>query len=219
MKERKKFKESRGITLIALVITIIVLIILAGVSISLIIDQDGIIANAQKAKEKTRGSQVKEAVELASITNALETDANKKTKASIIEELKAKGQLTDEEEAALVESDTITIGEIEIDFSILEGNGTPGQTNVAEVEIPTLSDTNKTYTGAEQTPTISGYNSEYVTQTGDAAATDVGTYTIKWNLKDTTNSKWTDGTTEEKSATWTIGKTALKNVITTAKYG
>ena len=100
-------KRNKGITLIALVITIIILIILAGVSITLIGGQEGIIAKAQEAKEKTRGSQIKEAVELASITNAVEE--NKVTKESIIEELKEKGLLTTEEKTALEDSDTITI--------------------------------------------------------------------------------------------------------------
>ena len=43
-----KTKEMKGITLIALVITIVVLMILAGVSINTVLGDDGII---QKAKE------------------------------------------------------------------------------------------------------------------------------------------------------------------------
>ena len=37
------FKKEKGITLVALVVTIVVLLILAGVSISLVLDQNGII--------------------------------------------------------------------------------------------------------------------------------------------------------------------------------
>ena len=44
--------SNRGITLIALVITIIVLLILAGVTINMVLGDDGIIQNAQKAKER-----------------------------------------------------------------------------------------------------------------------------------------------------------------------
>lgn len=43
-------KGQKGITLVALVITIIVLIILAGVSIALLVDQDGIITKAKNGK-------------------------------------------------------------------------------------------------------------------------------------------------------------------------
>ena len=49
----EKYKNS-GITLIALVITIVVLIILAGVSISTLTGQNGIIDNASKAKQSTK---------------------------------------------------------------------------------------------------------------------------------------------------------------------
>ena len=49
----EKYKNS-GITLIALVITIVVLIILAGVSISTLTVQNGIIDNASKAKQSTK---------------------------------------------------------------------------------------------------------------------------------------------------------------------
>ena len=43
----------KGITLIALVVTVIVLIILAGVSISMLTGQNGILDNALKAKRST----------------------------------------------------------------------------------------------------------------------------------------------------------------------
>ena len=46
-------KKVEGITLIALVITIIVLLILAGVSISMLTGENGILKRAQEAKEKT----------------------------------------------------------------------------------------------------------------------------------------------------------------------
>ena len=47
-----KANNTRGITLIALVVTIIVLLILAGVSLNAIVGDNGIITNAQRAKEK-----------------------------------------------------------------------------------------------------------------------------------------------------------------------
>lgn len=50
-KEIKIKKTELGITLIALVVTIIVLIILAGVSINLVLGDNGIITLAQKASE------------------------------------------------------------------------------------------------------------------------------------------------------------------------
>ena len=43
------FKEERGITLVALVVTIIVLLILAGVTITLALSNNGVITRAQEA--------------------------------------------------------------------------------------------------------------------------------------------------------------------------
>ena len=53
-------RNSKGITLITLVVTIIVLIILAGVSINMLVGENGIIKKAQEAKENTELAQVQE---------------------------------------------------------------------------------------------------------------------------------------------------------------
>ena len=57
-----KTKEIKGITLITLAITIVVLIILAGVSINAIIGDDGIIKKAQNSANLTKEAEVKEAI-------------------------------------------------------------------------------------------------------------------------------------------------------------
>ena len=44
------FKKEKGITLVALVVTIVVLLILAGVSISLVLSNDGVINKAKESK-------------------------------------------------------------------------------------------------------------------------------------------------------------------------
>ena len=62
---QKQKNKQRGITLIALVVSIIVLIILAGVSIAMLVGENGIITQAQKADELTTQAQQKEAIELA----------------------------------------------------------------------------------------------------------------------------------------------------------
>ena len=62
--QKQKNKE-RGITLIALVVSIIVLIILAGVFIAMLVGKNGIIMQAQRADELTTQAQQKEAIELA----------------------------------------------------------------------------------------------------------------------------------------------------------
>ena len=70
-KEEKSIKSSRGITLIALIITIIVLLILAGVSISMVVGENGVLNRAQDASQKTKFASEKEAIEF--IINDIKT--------------------------------------------------------------------------------------------------------------------------------------------------
>ena len=65
MKQKEIKKLNKGITLIALVITIIVLLILAGVSIAMLTGENGILNQAKKAREQTDIGQEKEAIALA----------------------------------------------------------------------------------------------------------------------------------------------------------
>ena len=69
---KKILKKQKGITLIALVITIIVLIILAGVSISLVLGENGIVSKAKKAKENTELAKVEEETRLNELVKQLE---------------------------------------------------------------------------------------------------------------------------------------------------
>lgn len=60
-------KKERGITIIALIVTIVVLLILAGVSISLIINRNGIISKAEVAKQETEIADEKEKINLSAL--------------------------------------------------------------------------------------------------------------------------------------------------------
>ena len=72
--KNKKFKNNqRGITLIALVITIIVLIILAGVAISMLSGDNGILNQAARAREQTEEQSTLEQVRLAVTTSMMNT--------------------------------------------------------------------------------------------------------------------------------------------------
>ena len=57
-------KNQKGITLIALVITIIVLLILAGVSIAMLTGQNGILTQANSAKSETSKAEAVERINL-----------------------------------------------------------------------------------------------------------------------------------------------------------
>ena len=97
--------NNKGITLIALVITIIVLLILAGVSIAMLTGQNGILTQASNAKSDTAKAEIAEKVNLA-------------IQAKYAENLKATGTTT----TALTESDVAN------QYNIDNGTGlaTPG---------------------------------------------------------------------------------------------
>ena len=75
MSNKKVGKEEnrKGITLIVLVITIIVLLILAGVSISMLTSHNGILTQAQNAKNRTEEAQENEANALISYEQIINT--------------------------------------------------------------------------------------------------------------------------------------------------
>ncbi|MFR2534016.1 MAG: hypothetical protein ACLS95_02125 [Clostridia bacterium] len=73
---REKVNQ-KGITLIALVITIIVLIILAGVAINTLVGENGIITQAQRAKNETAQGQKEEAGGLASLEQQIDEATGK----------------------------------------------------------------------------------------------------------------------------------------------
>ncbi len=69
---KKILKKENGITLIALVVTIIVLIILVGVSINLVLGEDEIVEKAKFAKEQTEQAKTNEEKSLNETANYIE---------------------------------------------------------------------------------------------------------------------------------------------------
>ena len=69
--KEKKRQANKGITLIALVVTIVVLIILATVSINTLLGDNGIIARAQKARDSYSNSQKSEDEQMAVLANEM----------------------------------------------------------------------------------------------------------------------------------------------------
>lgn len=66
-------KKNKGITLVALVITIVILLILAGISISAITNT-GIFTKTKNTVSKYKTSEVKEKIELFKYTNQIEEE-------------------------------------------------------------------------------------------------------------------------------------------------
>jgi len=74
VKIQEKLKGKNGITLIALVVTIIVLIILVGVSISLVLGDNGIVTKAKEAKQNMQVAANEEQTSLANLEVAIENE-------------------------------------------------------------------------------------------------------------------------------------------------
>ena len=69
-------KRQNGITLISLVVTIVVLLILAGITISMVFSENGIIKKAQEARNKTMEAVAQEQADLNQLYNDLENALN-----------------------------------------------------------------------------------------------------------------------------------------------
>ena len=97
-KHSRTIKREKGITLLALVITIIVLLIVAGVSIATLTGNNGILTQAQNAKAKTEIAAAKENIELKVIENSKLNDDMKSLSEDLssMKEVKIIGE-TDEE--------------------------------------------------------------------------------------------------------------------------
>ena len=76
MEKTNKDTQAKGITLIALVITIIVLLILAGISISMLSGDNGILQQGINAKTKTESKSELEQVQLSVYDTRIKAGSN-----------------------------------------------------------------------------------------------------------------------------------------------
>ena len=95
MKKQER-KEEKGITLVALVVTIIVLIILVGVTLNIVLDNDGIINKAKEGAEEYENAQKAEQELLGEIKGYIEYAG----KTAPIPEGYTKSQITTEDDVA-----------------------------------------------------------------------------------------------------------------------
>ena len=80
-------KTNKGITLIALVITIIVLLILAGVSIATLTGQNGILSKASNAEKENDIADTKEQIKIE-LMGSFEDNGNSYTNEDVIAAVK-----------------------------------------------------------------------------------------------------------------------------------
>ena len=138
-----KKKNARGITLIALVITIIVLLILAGVTINALSGENGIITKSKEAKIKTEKSRTIEKINLAILTAMTKGDRDIDN-ATLREELEKEGLTVKTEGNNLPwdVSDGKYIYRINEDYTVEEVEGI----NLSKKEIKLASGENETIT-------------------------------------------------------------------------
>jgi type II secretory pathway pseudopilin PulG len=122
MIQKNKLIKERGITLIALVITIIVLLILVGVALLALTGDSGILNNADKAKEQTNIANVKEQVELAvqgALTKGYAQGNGTITKENLEKELENIVERIDEDYtlSEVAESFRVVIGDYKVQVS------------------------------------------------------------------------------------------------------
>lgn len=150
-----EIKGTKGITLVALVVTIIILLILAGVSINLLTGQNGLINRAKDSKIQTEIASIKEQIQIDIIGKQSENNGNI-SEDSLKEILEKYGTLSEEEK---ITDKTLTTKEnYEIKVSDI-WNGTTKEDGPQ----------NPTFTTVANAPDIDGFNKS-------------NTYYVSWDL-------------------------------------
>lgn len=107
--------QKRGITLVALVVTIIVLLLLVGVTLGVVLGEDGVIAKAQDSKIESRYASIKDKVVIRETSLAVASLAGKTEDDHyvFVQSLRTQGLITDDElEAYDEETKTLYIGKL-----------------------------------------------------------------------------------------------------------
>ena len=171
---KKIIKKAKGITLISLVITIIILLILAGVTLSLTLGDNGIITQAQKAKEAHGIAAIKEDIQLAILDKELEKGGEGLTEEELEEILKDYGEI--QEDGNTIKTDDGY--EIDIDEIYKPGGGGTGGDAATDEELAALLEkikeleqtvTDLTNTKTELEGTIEDLNRQLEEEQGNSA--------------------------------------------------
>ena len=181
IKRKQNLKSKNGITLIALVITIIVLLILAGVSIAMLTGENGILTQANNSKQVTERAEAKERAQLD--VAAYVADEKAKGRSGELNDSIIKGILTGKDyvEEAKDSSFISKKGNHEIPYSELYGTGSS--------ENPGGGTGNKPETDEN------GIYKENSTVNGEEIGTaDNPTVPAGFRPMDTDTSTWGDGT-------------------------
>ena len=162
----KELKDKKGITLIALVVTIVVLLILAGVTIAMLTGENGIINQAKNAKEESLMSELEELVDLALMEYKTDKESGKDTDLGELLNQKVKDKtfesVTEEEEYYSVEKNGYEVKVSKDGERITDAEKTTGIRPVLKIEKSYNQETNKveikvTITNKSQLGTIDSF--------------------------------------------------------------
>ena len=156
----KNFRKNQGITLIALAITVIVLLILAGVTIATLTGDNGILTRAQQAKNETEQAEKEEKEKLGDMEDTI----NEYTAGIEVQ------QVTDENPGVLegtgTDTDPYTIESIEdlVVFASNVTNGTTYEGKTVKLGLSLDFNSNKSYVEPLRTDYVEyGYDGELKT--------------------------------------------------------
>ena len=115
---KANFKNKNAITLIALVVTIVVLLILAGVTISLLLDENGIIAKSKDARNANRAGTIRDEISLWEADKvASENGAGShESMDAFLTRLKTRGLINDEDIQKIKDTRELQVGKEIIKF-------------------------------------------------------------------------------------------------------
>ena len=122
-----KYKKTGGITLVALVVTIVVLLILAGVTITMLFGENGIIKKAQEAKEETERDQQETQQGLQDLNDQMSTILNGNDGATPVDVATLTTFVTKNTEAVDTNGNKIVVPE---GFKVLTSEGTTVQEGI-----------------------------------------------------------------------------------------
>lgn len=112
-------KKEKGITLVAVATTVILMLILLGVTVNVSINKGGIVDKSRNAAEESRALEVEKAKELWLIEVQDEGEEGEKLEI-FLSKLQNQNLLTESEVEKIKEEKCIEIGERTIDFSPYE---------------------------------------------------------------------------------------------------
>ena len=157
------FKKEKGITLIALVVTIVILLILASISIGALMGNNGIVKQAQNAKEQTEIADEKEKIDLSTVGAVGKEPRGELKRNYFNEEL------------------TAHIGEEGKDYSLSESEELPFIVEYLDSKRSYLVDEDGNITGPLKAPEIAEPNEG----TGTLDTMENGVIEIKWLIGNT----------------------------------